>query len=79
MVFALISLPCLTGPLMVKEAKARIKRESEDIETIYVETSVIAVLLALIWPIVVGVFVIIWVLRGMGATMKLAVRLSSKE
>lgn len=76
-----MALLCITGPLMVKDTKDRFRRgvNTEDENTVYTETAVIAVLLALVWPVVIGVLVVIYILKSMAATMKAAVKLSSKE
>jgi len=74
-------LLCITGPLMVKETKNRFRRgvDTEDENAVYTETAALAVLLAVIWPVVIVAVIVVYTAKSMAATMKADVKLSSKE
>lgn len=80
-VMVIMTILCISGPLMIKETKARFTKgvNQEDENTVYMETGVIALLLGVIWPLTVGVFIVVGALRGIGYMMKSAVKISSKE
>ena len=78
---ALLTLICATGPLLVQDTKERLKYKDTDCtdDTIYLQSALASLFFAAIWPLTIGFFILVGILKGLTATMKTVVKLSSKE